>query len=113
MSPLYAVNAQALGVSPTFKCLKCGGNTHIQVQAVISAPSRLYAQFSKKNLRDAAVQLMGVSWETTDFICDEPTCGHVTDGYGNYVTNLKKEVERLKAKYEPNLSVTDNSKKTR
>jgi hypothetical protein len=44
---------------------------------------------------------MGVLWETADFICTNPECGKVVDGYGNYVTNLKKEVERLKAKYEP------------
>ena len=45
--------------------------------------------------------LIGVLWETADFICTNPKCGKVLDGYGNYVTNLKKEVERLKAKYEP------------
>ena len=45
--------------------------------------------------------LMGVLWETADFICTNPECRKVLDGYGNYVTNLKKEVERLKSKYEP------------
>ena len=47
------------------------------------------------------MHLMGVMWETADFICTNPKCGKVLDGYGNYVTNLKKEVERLRAKYEP------------
>ena len=45
--------------------------------------------------------LMGVLWETADFICTNPECRKVLDGYGNYVTSLKKEVERLKSKYEP------------
>lgn len=45
--------------------------------------------------------LIGVLWDTADFICTNPKCGKVLDGYGNYVTNLKKEVERLKVKYEP------------
>ena len=91
------------------KCERCGSDTRIQVQAVISAPGELAHQFSKQNLRRKDVYLMGVLWETADFICTNPECGKVVDGYGNYVTNLKKEVERLKAKYEPetpNASVT-------
>ena len=44
---------------------------------------------------------MGVLWETADFICTNPECRKVLDGYGNYVTSLEKEVERLKSKYEP------------
>ena len=82
------------------KCLKCGSDTRIQVHAVISAPGDLAYQFSKQNLRRKDVYLLGVLWETMDFICTKPRCGHVTIGYGNYVTNLKKENERLKAKYE-------------
>ena len=83
------------------KCERCGSDTRIQVQAVISAPSELAHQFSKQNLRRKDVYLMGVLWETADFICTNPECGKVIDGYGNYVTNLKKEVEQWKAKYEP------------
>ena len=41
---------------------------------------------------------MGVLWETADFICTNSKCGHVRDGYGNYVSNLKRENERLKSK---------------
>lgn len=83
------------------KCEKCGSPTRIQVQAVISAPGELYHQFSKKNLRRGDVHLMGVLWETADFICTNEDCQCVTNGYGNYVTRLKQEVERLKAQYEP------------
>ena len=54
---------------------------------------------------------MCVLWETADFICTNPKCGKVLNGYGNYVTNLKKEVERLKAKYEP--ETTNNSHEAR
>jgi dihydroorotate dehydrogenase len=41
-------------------------------------------------------QILGVLWETADFICLNESCRHVTNGYGNYVTDLKKENERLK-----------------
>ncbi len=82
------------------KCVKCGSPTRIQVQATISAPGEMVANFTKRNLRRKEVYLMGVLWETMDIICTNPKCSHVVDGYGNYVTNLKKEVERLKEKYE-------------
>ena len=80
------------------KCIHCGGKTRIQVQAVISAPGELAHQFSKKNLRSKEVYLMGVLWETADYICVEPNCGRVLDGYGNYVTGLKKRVKELEAR---------------
>ena len=83
------------------KCERCDSDTRMQVQAVISAPGELAHKFSKQNLRRRDVYLIGVLWETADFICTNPKCGKVLDGYGNYVTNLKKEVERLKVKYEP------------
>lgn len=83
------------------KCERCDSDTRMQVQAVISAPGELAHKLSKQNLRRRDVYLIGVLWETADFICTNPKCGKVLDGYGNYVTNLEKEVERLKAKYEP------------
>lgn len=83
------------------KCSRCGADQRMQVQAVISAPAELERQFSKQNIRRKDVHLMGVLWETADFICTNPKCGAVDDGYGNYVTNLEKEVKRLKKKYEP------------
>ena len=85
------------------KCGRCGGDTRMQVHAVISAPGELAHQFSKQNLRRKDVYLMGVLWETADYLCTNPECRYVITGYGNYVTNLEKEVERLKAKYEQNL----------
>ena len=83
------------------ECDRCGSPTRMQVEAVISAPGELAHRFSKQNLRSKDVYLLGVMWETAGFICTNPKCGKVRDGYMNYVTNLKKEVERLKAKYEP------------
>ena len=79
------------------ECEKCGSPTTMQVQAVVSAPGDLYHRLSKQNLRKKEVYLMGVLWDTADFICDNPKCQHVTKGFGNYVTNLKKDVERLNA----------------
>ena len=79
------------------RCERCGSDTRMQVQATISAPGELAHKFSKSNLRRKDVYLMGVLWETADFICTNPNCGTVKDGYGNYVSNLKKEVDRLHA----------------
>ena len=94
------------------KCERCGSDTQMQVQAVISAPSELIHQLSKQNLSRKDVCLMGVLWETADFICTNPHCGNVLNGYGNYVTNLKKEVERLKAQYEPETNANAVSRAT-
>lgn len=82
------------------KCIKCGSDTRMQVQAVISAPGDLAHKLSKTNLRRKDVYLLGVLWETADFICTNPQCNHVLDRYGNYVTNLRDENERLKATIE-------------
>ena len=85
------------------KCIHCGSPTRMQVQATISAPGELNHQLSKTNLRRKDVHLIGVQWETADYICTNPKCQRVTDGYGNYVSNLKKENEQLKealARYE-------------
>lgn len=80
------------------KCPHCGSGTRMHVQAVISAPGELAHQFSKKNLRSKEVYLMGVLWETADYICASGACGKlVLDGYGNYVTGLKKRVTELEA----------------
>lgn len=81
---------------PSWKCLRCGSETRMHVNAVISAPAELLYEFSKSNLRRRDVYLIGVKWDTTDFICTNPRCNTVTNGYGNYVSNLEKEVARLK-----------------
>jgi len=72
----------------------------MQVQAVVSAPGDLAHQLSKRNLRRKDVYLMGVLWETADYICTNQTCSHVVDGPGNYRTNLEKGIERLRAENE-------------
>ena len=83
-----------------YKCQHCGSDGRIQVQAVVEAPAELAHQFSKQNMKRKDVFFRGVLWETMDFICGNPDCQKVTDGYGNYVTNLAKENERLKAEIE-------------
>ena len=77
-----------------FECPRCGGPTRAMVQMVVVAPSKMMYKFSKKNIRSKEFTIKGVLWETADFICNK--CNYVTNGYGNYVTNLKKENERLK-----------------
>jgi len=66
------------------------------VQMQVVAPSDMMYKFSKKNMKSKEFQIYGVLWETADFICTNSACNHVTNGYGNYVTNLKKENEILK-----------------
>ncbi len=83
------------------KCVVCGNPTTMQFHVIVSAPGELKHLFSKQCFRRKDVHILGALWETADFICSNPECRHVTDGYGTYVSNLKKEVERLKSKYEP------------
>lgn len=79
-----------------FECEQCGSPTKMMVQMVVIAPSDMFHNFTKKNMNSKEFQVQGVLWETADFLCTNENCGHITDGYGNYVTNLKKENERLK-----------------
>lgn len=65
-------------------------------QCTLSAPSSLYGKFSKSNLRKKDVYLNGVNWETFDFICTNPKCGHTTNAYGNYVSKLENQIIELK-----------------
>jgi aspartate/tyrosine/aromatic aminotransferase len=78
-------------------CEKCKShNMRIMGQCTLSAPAKLYSKFSKKNLRSKDVYLMGVNWETFDFICED--CGYTINNFGNYVTELKNKVKELEAK---------------
>lgn len=71
----------------------------MMVQATLVAPSSLVGKFSKSNLRRKDVYLQGVNWETADHLCNK--CNVlVYGGYGNYVTNLKKENDELKKRLE-------------
>lgn len=79
-----------------FECKHCGSATKAMVQMIACAPSEMMHNFTKANMRSKDFELMGVLWETADFLCQNKDCGRVTDGYGNYVTNLKKENQRLR-----------------
>ena len=89
-----------------FNCSKCGSKTRMNVLAGISAPSELSHQFSKSNLRQKEVWLTHVNWETADYICTNPLCCHITNGYGNYVTGLEKRIQQLTTLSQ---AVLDNS----
>lgn len=80
------------------KCVKCGGDVKMMVQMTIVAPGELFHNFTKANLRRKDVHSMGVNWGAADFLCQNPKCGYVDDGFGNYVKNLVKENEELKKK---------------
>jgi hypothetical protein len=79
-----------------FECEKCGSATRAMLMMQVSAPPEMLHYFSKKNMRSKDFHILGVLWETADYICTNESCRHITNGYGNYVTNLKKENERLK-----------------
>ena len=78
------------------RCPHCGSSGRIHVHATISAPGELNANFTKRNLRRGDVHLVCVNWETTDFLCSNLKCQRPTLGFGNYVSNLAKENQRLK-----------------
>lgn len=59
------------------KCIKCGGDTDIMVQVVVVAPGDLFHKFNKRMFRRSDVQMYAVLWETSNFICRNPKCGHV------------------------------------
>lgn len=89
-----------------FECERCGSPTKAMLQMSVCAPSEMMHNFSKKNIRSAEFQIHGVLWETADFICTNEACRHITDGYGNYVTRLKKENEKLKSVLEKHGIIT-------
>jgi len=68
----------------------------VQVQMVVTAPSEMMHKFTKKFMQSKDFNINGVLWETADYLCINETCRHVSNGYGNYVSNLKKENEALK-----------------
>lgn len=78
-----------------YECEKCGASTTAMVQMVVCAPSEMMRNFTKKNMSSKEFKIQGVLWETADLICTNSECRHVTNGYGNYVSNLKKENDRL------------------
>ncbi len=76
------------------QCEKCGTETNLVTLVSISAPASLYGKLTKRNLRRKGVEIMGVLWEGTDFIC--PNCNHAVFGYRNYVRRLEEESQQLK-----------------
>lgn len=83
-----------------FKCQRCGSDTLMQLQITISAPSSFYGNLSKTNLRKKECRIVGVKWETADYICTNHECRYVAKGYGDYVINLQKENKQLKTMLE-------------
>jgi hypothetical protein len=66
------------------------------VQATLCTDGKYYANFTKRNLRYKESYLNSVNWETADFLCVNKKCRHVTNGLGNYVSRLEKELAKLK-----------------
>ncbi len=72
-------------------CEKCGSEMRMMVQMVVSAPSSMESNFTRMNMRKKEFKTLGVLWETADYICEN--CGYTISRYGNYVTNLKKDLD--------------------
>lgn len=81
-------------------CEQCGSSTTMQVQVVVKAPSSFYGRLPKTMFRKSQVELLGVLWQTADIICNNPRCGHVVKGYGNYVSQLRDEIKQLREELE-------------
>ena len=82
------------------KCPFCGSDTRMHVNVLLSAPSSFHGNLWKKIFRRKDVYLISANWEATDFICTNTECNTVIGGYGNYVSNLRKENTRMKEKLE-------------
>ncbi len=77
-------------------CEKCGGPTKFSVQLIILAPDDMQHNIKKSDFRRADVEIQGANWETMSEFCRNPQCRHVVAPYGNYVTDLKADVETLR-----------------
>lgn len=75
------------------KCDKCGLEMRMMVQMIVSAPSSMGSYFSKTNMRSKEFRILGVNWETANYFCENNECRHAILSYGNYVTNLKKDLD--------------------
>jgi len=74
-------------------CVKCGSTTTMQVQALLQAPGSSYHNI---RLSDSDVECLSVDWRTADFICHNPDCRYVDDGFGKLVKDLRSEIQELK-----------------
>ena len=74
-------------------CEKCGSEMRMMMQMIVSAPSSMESHFSKTNMRSKEFKVLGVNWETANYFCENNGCRHSVLGYGNYVTNLKRDLE--------------------
>lgn len=86
------------------KCGHCGGDTRIYVWASFTVPGDLHGHLPRMTKEDVSrkdVHFLGMDWPTANTVCQNDKCGMVVDRYASYVESLRKEVKRLKDKYEP------------
>lgn len=83
-----------------YKCELCGSPVRIMLQTTIVIPGDLAHKMTKHAYRRKDVELWGCNWDCADFICTNPKCRKVTNGYGNYVKNLEQKVKELESKLE-------------
>ena len=76
-------------------CIHCGSpDVRLMAQMTVTFPAHMEHNLTAKNRRSKEFRVTGVQWETVDVICSK--CSHVTDGYGNYVTRLRKAAEHAR-----------------
>jgi DNA-directed RNA polymerase subunit RPC12/RpoP len=59
------------------RCPKCKNVMNMMVEMTVTASSKLYRRFSKKNIRSHDFQLYATNWPRMDLICPNEKCGYV------------------------------------
>lgn len=78
-----------------YTCQHCGSeHTDVMVQQQVVFPSEHSHNLTRKFMASKEFRHLGILWETGDIICRD--CGRVSDGFGNYVTNLAKSNKELR-----------------
>ena len=80
-----------------FKCHRCKKlGVRVGVNLFLDIPDTLYANLSKKNLRNKEVHIHGAGWDKAYFYCPRYRCGWNT--HMSTLDDLKKENLELRKK---------------
>ena len=70
-------------------------------------PSALMGALTAENLKNATVRVVGVNWETFDFMCSSEACRHHEHAYGNYISRLEDENKMLHQRMKESIDIFD------
>ncbi len=92
-------------LKPVVVCPRCGSETQVQMQMVVTFPSRFMHRLTRAVQRSREFQSMAALWDTASHICTNPNCGMLVKDSENMseyralrlrVRELEAEVKRLK-----------------